>query len=170
MKDGNKFPVETRNSEKSEVLLFIKHKSDTIIEDTRRTFVSRLYNALEQRGIHTFKDDERLVRGKSISTELLKAIEDARFSIVIFSKSYASSKWCLEEPAHIINCKNELEQIVITVFYDVSPSDVRHQNPPFAESFFQHENCKDDMEKVQRWMDAFVEAGKISGYHLQNFK
>ncbi|PHT32531.1 TMV resistance protein N [Capsicum baccatum] len=138
-------------------------------EDTRRTFVSRLYNALEQRGIHTFKDDERLVTGKSISTELLKAIEDARFAIVILSKSYASSKWCLEEPTHIINCKNELEQIVIPVFYDVSPSDVCHQNPPFAESFFQHENCKDDMEKVHRWRDAFAEAGKISGYHLQNF-
>ncbi|XP_049363706.1 disease resistance protein Roq1-like [Solanum verrucosum] len=140
-------------------------------EDTRRTFVSHLYNALEQRGIHAFKDDERLEAGKSISAELLKAIEEARFAVVIFSKSYASSRWCLEELAHIIKCKKELEQIVIPVFYDVSPSDVRHQNPPFADSFSQHEvNYKDDMEKVQRWRDAFVEAGKISGYHLLNFK
>ncbi|XP_049397930.1 TMV resistance protein N-like [Solanum stenotomum] len=140
-------------------------------EDTRRTFVSHLYNALEQRGIHAFKDDERLETGKSISAELLKAIEEARFAVVIFSKSYASSRWCLEELAHIIKCKKELEQIVIPVFYDVSPSDVRHQNPPFADSFSQHEvNYKDDMEKVQRWRGAFVEAGKISGYHLHNFK
>ncbi|KAK6772896.1 hypothetical protein RDI58_028134 [Solanum bulbocastanum] len=140
-------------------------------EDTRRTFVSHLYKALEQRGIHTFKDDERLEAGKSISAELLKAIEDARFAVVIFSKSYASSKWCLEELAHIIKCKKELEQIVIPVFYDVSPADVRHQNPPFAVSFSQHEEkCKDDMEKVQRWRGAFAEAGKISGYHLLNFK
>ncbi|PHT33035.1 hypothetical protein CQW23_29372 [Capsicum baccatum] len=140
-------------------------------EDTRRTFVSHLYNALEQKGIHTFKDDERLETGKSISGELLKAIEEARFAVVIFSRSYASSRWCLEELSHIIKCKNELEQIVIPVFYDVSPSDVRHQNPPFAKSFSKHEKkYRDDIEKVQRWRDAFAEAGKISGYHLQNFK
>ncbi|PHT33032.1 hypothetical protein CQW23_29369, partial [Capsicum baccatum] len=140
-------------------------------EDTRRTFVSHLYNALEQKGIRTFKDDERLETGKSISGELLKAIEEARFAVVIFSRSYASSRWCLEELAHIIKCKNELEQIVIPVFYDVSPSDVRHQNPPFAKSFSKHEKkYRDDIEKVQRWRDAFAEAGKISGYHLQNFK
>ncbi|KAG5573868.1 hypothetical protein H5410_063634 [Solanum commersonii] len=140
-------------------------------EDTRRTFVSHLYKALEQRGIHAFKDDERLEAGKSISAELLKAIEESRFAVVIFSKSYATSRWCLEELAHIIKCKKELEQIVIPVFYDVSPSDVRHQNPPFADSFSQHEvNYEDDKEKVQRWRDAFVEAGKISGYHLLNFK
>ncbi|KAG5573864.1 hypothetical protein H5410_063630 [Solanum commersonii] len=61
-------------------------------EDTRRTFVSHLYKALEQRGIHTFKDDERLEAGQLISAELLKAIEEARFAVVIFSKSYASSR------------------------------------------------------------------------------
>ncbi|KAF3647372.1 putative dehydrodolichyl diphosphate synthase 2-like [Capsicum annuum] len=140
-------------------------------EDTRRTFVSHLYNALEQKGIRTFKDDERPETGKSISDKLLKAIEEARFAVVIFSRSYASSRWCLEELAHIIKCKSELEQIVIPVFYDVSPSDVRHQNPPFAKSFSKHEKkCSDDMEKVQRWRDAFADAGKIIGYHLQNFK
>lgn len=71
-------------------------------EDTRRNIVSHLYNALQQRGIRTFKDDERLETGKSISDELLKAIEEARFAVIIFSKSYASSRWCLEELAHII--------------------------------------------------------------------
>ncbi|XP_059306429.1 TMV resistance protein N-like [Lycium ferocissimum] len=140
-------------------------------EDTRRTFVSHFFNALKQRGIHAFKDDERLETGKSISGELLKAIEESRFAIVIFSKKYASSRWCLEELAHIIKCKNELDQIVIPVFYDVSPSNVSHQNAPFAKSFSKHEkNYKDDLEKVQRWRDAFSEARKISGYHLQNFK
>ncbi|KAH0632566.1 hypothetical protein KY284_035352 [Solanum tuberosum] len=136
-------------------------------EDTRRTFVSHLHKALEQSGICIFKDDERLETGKSISNELLKAIEESKIAIVIFSKSYASSRWCLEELAHIIKCKNELELIVIPVFYDVTPSDVRHQNPPFADSFLQY---KDDMDKVQRWRAAFVEAGKIAGYHLLNFK
>ncbi|OIS97980.1 tmv resistance protein n [Nicotiana attenuata] len=140
-------------------------------EDTRKNIVSHLYSALEQRGIHAFKDDERLETGKSISVELLKAIEESRFAVVIFSKRYASSKWCLEELAHIIKCRNELDQIVLPIFYDVSPSVVRHQNPPFAKSFSKHEETyKDDKEKVQRWRDAFAEAGKLSGHDLKNYK
>ncbi|CAN4101850.1 unnamed protein product [Withania somnifera] len=136
-------------------------------KDTRRKFVSHLYNALQQRGVHTFKDDERLETGKPISAELLKAIEEARFAVVIFSKRYASSTWCLEELAHIIKCKKELEQIVIPVFYYVSPSAVRHQDPPFAKSFAKHEKLyKDDIDKVQRWRNAFKYAGKLSGHHL----
>uniref|UniRef100_A0A3Q7IXF0 TIR domain-containing protein n=1 Tax=Solanum lycopersicum TaxID=4081 RepID=A0A3Q7IXF0_SOLLC len=119
-------------------------------EDTRRNFVSHLYNSFELRGIRTFKDEERLEPGKSISDELLKAIQESKFAIVIFSKSYASSRWCLKELAHIIKCKKELEQIFIPVFYDVS---VSHQHLPF----------------VQRWRGAFAEAGKISGkLHQKN--
>ncbi|PHT32480.1 hypothetical protein CQW23_28817 [Capsicum baccatum] len=140
-------------------------------KNTRRTFVSHLYNALDQRGIHTFKDDERLETGKPISGELLNAIEEARFVVVIFSRSYASSIWCLEELAHIIKCKNELEQIVIPVFYDVRPSDVCQQKNPFAKSFSKHEEKYiDDMEKVERWRNAFAVAGKLKGHHLQNYK
>ncbi|PHT33022.1 TMV resistance protein N [Capsicum baccatum] len=140
-------------------------------EDTRRSFVSHLYNALVQREIDVFKDDERLETGKSISDELPKAIEESRFAIVIFSESYASSKWCLDELAHIIKCRNELNQIVIPIFYNVNPSDVSHQNPPFANCFSKYEEkYKDDIEKVQRWRDALAVSGKISGYHLQNFK
>ncbi|PHT70232.1 Reticulon-like protein B4 [Capsicum annuum] len=68
-------------------------------------------------------------------------------------------------------CKNELEQIVIPVFHDVSPSDVCHQNPPFAKSFAKNEKkYRDDMEKVQRWRDAFAEAGKISGDEAECIK
>ncbi|XP_055822030.1 protein PHLOEM PROTEIN 2-LIKE A5-like [Solanum dulcamara] len=151
------------------------HKYDAFLsfrgEDTRRTFVSHLYNALIQRRIDVFKDDERLETGKSIHDELPKAIEESKFAIVIFSESYASSTWCLDELAHIIKCRKELGQIVIPIFYNVSPSDVSHQNPPFNKFFSEHEkNYKDDMEKIQRWRDAFAVSGKISGYHLQNYK
>ncbi|KAL3321624.1 hypothetical protein AABB24_039303 [Solanum stoloniferum] len=151
------------------------HKYDVFLSfkgnDTRRTFVSHLYNALIERRIDVFKDDDRLETGKSIYDELPKAIEESKFAIVIFSKRYASSKWCLDELAHIIKCRKELDQIVIPIFYNVNPSDVSHQNPPFAESFSQHEEkYKDDIEKIQGWRDAFAESGKISGYHLQNYK
>ncbi|GLT71272.1 hypothetical protein SLA2020_433050 [Shorea laevis] len=58
-------------------------------------------------GIHTFRDDEELPRGNHISTELLKAIQGSRVSIVVFSKGYASSRWCLDELVEIMHCGDE---------------------------------------------------------------
>ncbi|KAM3282976.1 disease resistance protein Roq1-like [Capsicum chacoense] len=141
--------------------------------DTRRTFVSHLYNALEQKNILVFKDDERLETGKSIPDELLKSIQESKFALAIFSKNYASSKWCLEELAHIIKCRKSMNLTVIPIFYDVSPSDVRHQRSSFAQSFYEHEkSCKDDgdMEMIERWRNAFAVAGKIAGHDLKNYK
>ncbi|KAK4380276.1 hypothetical protein RND71_002138 [Anisodus tanguticus] len=138
-------------------------------EDTRKTFVGHLYYALKLKGIHTFKDDVRLERGKSISPELVKAIEQSRFAIVVFSKNYASSTWCLDELAKIMEYKKELGLTVMPIFYDVDPSDVSKQGGSFAKSFEKHEeNLKHNAEKVQCWRDAFREAGKISGYDLLN--
>ena len=53
-------------------------------EDTRYTFADLLYDAFNQKGINAFKDDEKLEKGKTISPELSRAIEESRFAVVIF--------------------------------------------------------------------------------------
>ena len=58
-------------------------------EDTRNTATDFIYFALKQKGIHTFKDDEKLEKGKAIESELFKAIKESRFAVVILSKNYA---------------------------------------------------------------------------------
>ncbi|TMW97183.1 hypothetical protein EJD97_006051 [Solanum chilense] len=136
--------------------------------DVRKTFVSHLHNALIQVGINVFID-ERIETGTSIPHELPKAIKESKFAIVIFSKSYAWSIWCLNELVEIIKCRKELDQIVIPIFYNVDPSDVSHQTQSFAEGFSKHEEKYED-EKIQRWRDALAESGKIKGHHLQNYK
>ncbi|XP_042491894.1 TMV resistance protein N-like [Macadamia integrifolia] len=102
-------------------------------EDTRNTFTAHLYNALDDAGIHTFKDDERLCTGEEIGPELLSAIEQSRISIPIFSKNYASSKWCLNELVKIVECRKTMNQLVLPIFYDVDPSDVRNHTGSYAE-------------------------------------
>ncbi|KAM7465505.1 hypothetical protein LguiB_013067 [Lonicera macranthoides] len=139
-------------------------------EDTRKTFVDHLYFALHQRGIFTFKDDERLERGRSIAPELLKAIEFSRFAIVVFSKDYASSSWCLDELAKIMDCYNNnnnkytaAQLTVIPVFYDVLPSDVEKQEGHFGEMFLKHNS-----DKVPIWRQALRDAANLSGWDLKN--
>ena len=92
---------------------------------TRRNFMDHLLVALKLNDILTFKDDEERDRRKSILSELLKAIEESRFSIIIFSKNYASFKWCLDELAEIVRCKKEKGLTILPIFYDVDSSDVR---------------------------------------------
>ena len=138
-------------------------------EDTRNNFTDHLYAALKLKGIFTFRDDEKLVRGKSISLELLKAIEESRFAIVILSKNYASSTWCLDELVKIIECMKEIGLIVLPVFYDVDPSDVRKQTGTFAEAFVEYEErLKENIQKVQKWRAALREVANLSGWHLQD--
>ena len=121
-------------------------------EDTRTNFTDHLYVALKQRGIVTFIDEENLEIGKFISLELLKAIKESRFAIVILSRNFASSTWCLDELTKIIECMKEMTKTVLPVFYDVDPSDVRKQTGTFAQAFSKHEeHFKDDIEKVQTW-------------------
>ena len=132
-------------------------------EDTRNGFTTYLYNALHQRGIHTFIDNN-LPRGEKISTELLKTIKSSRISIIVFSENYASSAWCLDELAEIVECKNN-GMLVRPVFYKVDPSEVRSQKGKFGEALAKLEEKFKDEKIVQRWREALHEVANISGWH-----
>ncbi|XP_030934007.1 TMV resistance protein N-like isoform X1 [Quercus lobata] len=138
-------------------------------EDTRNNFTDHLYTALQRSGISTFRDNEKLERGKSIAPELLKAIEESRFAIVILSRNYASSTWCLDELAKIIQCMKENEMTVLPIFYKVDPSDVRNQKGTFSQAFAKHEKrLKGNTKKVQTWRAALSEVANLSEWHSQD--
>ncbi|XP_031258095.1 TMV resistance protein N-like isoform X3 [Pistacia vera] len=134
-------------------------------EDTRKNFTDHLYYALIEKAIFTFRDDEQLERGKEISSELFTAIEQSRFAIIVFSKHYATSTWCLDELAKIVDCMEDKGQTAVPIFYDVDPSDVRKQRGDFKEAFDKHE--EENQKKVQTWRSALKRVASISGYHLQ---
>jgi hypothetical protein len=138
--------------------------------DTRKNFTDHLYTALDQAGIRTFRDDnEQLPTGNGISTELLNVIQGSRISIVIFSKNYASSTWCLNELVEIVHCKNTIGHTLIPIFYHVDPSEVRKQTGTFAKAFAMHEEqFHTNMERVERWREALTEAANSSGWDLEN--
>ena len=133
-------------------------------EDTRKGFTDHLYNALNRRWIHTFRDDEKLGRGKVIRPELLKAIEESRFAIVVLSENYASSTWCLDELAKIAECKEMIGQTVLPIFCGVEPTHVRKQTGPFGEAF----NKEDDIEKINKWRKALTEVANVSGWDVKD--
>ncbi|XP_042959075.1 disease resistance protein TAO1-like isoform X20 [Carya illinoinensis] len=136
-------------------------------EDTRRSFTDHLYSYLKGKGILVFRDDESLERGTYISQELMQAIQESRYAIVIFSKNYAFSKWCLRELAEIVEWEEKKNLTIIPIFYHVDPSHVRKQRGTFAEAFAAHE--KDpmvDIEESNTWRNAFTKVGYIKGEHI----
>ena len=133
-------------------------------KDTRKTFADLLYDAFKREGIIAFKDDEKLEKGKTISPELSNAIEKSRYAVVIFSKNYASSTWCLNELVKIVQCEKEK---IWPVFYDVEPSDVRKQEGTFEHDFIKHEkNFNED--RVKMWRVALSKVGEIVGWPVIN--
>ncbi|ESR55103.1 hypothetical protein CICLE_v10023827mg, partial [Citrus x clementina] len=139
-------------------------------EDTRDNFTSHLYSALSRQNIQTFIDDQ-LNRGDEILESLVNAIEASAISVIVFSESYASSRWCLDELVKILDCKKEYAQIVIPVFYRVDPSDVRNQTGSFGDSFSKlEERLKENTEKLQSWRNALEEAASLCGFHSPNIR
>ncbi|KAH0745193.1 hypothetical protein KY285_006850 [Solanum tuberosum] len=141
--------------------------------DTRNNFMSHLYKGLKNRGIFTFLDDERLEDGDSISKELVQAIEESQVAVIVFSKNYATSRWCLNELLKIMECEEkENGQTVIPIFYYVDPSHVRYQSESLAEAFAKHESrYKDDaegMQKVQGWRNTLTAAANLKGHDIHD--
>ncbi|KAF3963865.1 hypothetical protein CMV_011787 [Castanea mollissima] len=127
-------------------------------EDTRTSFTGHLFAALERKRIRAY-------RGEYIQTELMKAIETSRIAVVVFSKNYATSNWCLDELVKIMECKRLLNQRVLRIFYDVSPSKVRKEGENLAEAIL---NGPED--KVNIWKAALTKVSNLAGWHLKPYR
>ncbi|XP_059627170.1 disease resistance protein RPV1-like [Cornus florida] len=120
-------------------------------EDTGKNFTDQLYSRVNGAGITTFRDKNELKRGSKISSKLFEAIHGSNVFLVVFSKNYATSKWCLDELVEIMKRKNNF------LF-------VWKQTGSFEEAFVKHQ--KVDINKVSSWREALADAGELSGWDL----
>ncbi|XP_006592478.2 disease resistance protein RUN1 [Glycine max] len=137
--------------------------------DTRNSFTDHLFAALQRKGIVAFRDNQNINKGELLEPELLQAIEGSHVFIVVFSKDYASSTWCLKELRKIFDRVEETGRSVLPIFYDVTPSEVRKQSGKFGKAFAEYEErFKDDLEMVNKWRKALKAIGNRSGWDVQN--
>ncbi|XP_060176907.1 disease resistance protein RPV1-like isoform X2 [Lycium barbarum] len=131
--------------------------------DTSKAFVDHLYSTLFHVGINTFRGGD-----EQLSEVAINAIEGSIIFISILSKNYASSTRCLNELLHILELKNNSKRLVLPIFYDVDPSDVRKQSGIFAEAFARHETCSQEENKILLWKAALNKVGNLSGWDLRH--
>lgn len=132
-------------------------------EDVRRGLLSCLLKAFSEKGIDVFIDDD-IERSKSIGPELIEAIRGSMIGIVLISKNYGSSTWCLDELVEIMKCRSEGIQTTMVIFYEVEPSDVKKQTKDFG-AVFEKTCAGKKPEEVERWKQALQEVAKFAGYN-----
>ncbi|KAG5020635.1 hypothetical protein JHK87_016490 [Glycine soja] len=138
-------------------------------EDTRNSFTGFLFGALKKQGIEAFKDDKDIRKGESIAPELIRAIEGSHVFVVVFSKDYASSTWCLRELAHIWDCIQTSHRPLLPIFYDVDPSQVRNQSGDYQKAFAQHQQSSRFQEKeIKTWREVLEQVASLSGWDIRN--
>ncbi|XP_043705197.1 disease resistance protein L6-like [Telopea speciosissima] len=134
--------------------------------ETSNNITGFLHKALKREGIVVFIDSEGLWGGDEIQPALFKAIQQSKISIIVFSKGYADSKWCLRELVKIVECHISNHQKILPIFFDVEPRDVRNQTASFEGSFQKHKDKFDDAE-IEDWKSALSVVGGKKGYELE---
>ncbi|KAJ4980702.1 hypothetical protein NE237_031539 [Protea cynaroides] len=136
-------------------------------EDTGNTFTGFLHSALKREGINVFLDMKNLPRGQEILSNLFLAIQSSKISIPVISKHYVYGKWCLIELTEMVERYESNCQIILPIFFDVEPLDVKNQTGIVAAAFKKHKK-KYEKQILERWMKALTVVGGILGYQLKD--
>ncbi|KAL3742322.1 hypothetical protein ACJRO7_017752 [Eucalyptus globulus] len=141
--------------------------------DTRTGFTDVLFHNLIDAGICVFRDDEELHVGERIKTSLQQAIDNSRIYIPIFSRTYASSQWCLHELSQIVanTLNSHGNKEILPIFFDVKPDDVKLKTPLYRDAILCLEREKKlSNEEVNAWREALMEVDAIKGWEVKKYK
>ncbi|CAI0628506.1 unnamed protein product [Linum tenue] len=127
--------------------------------DVRHTFVSRLRAALRREGVTSFADQD-MPRGQDLTEAIPRAIERSRVSVVVLSRNYASSEWCLDELVTVMRCCSRGGHVAIPIFYHLSPEEV---SGCYKEDLDRHKRSF-TYERVDGWIRALAWVAGIAGW------
>ncbi|XP_048141533.1 disease resistance protein L6-like [Rhodamnia argentea] len=141
--------------------------------DTRIGFTDCLFENLTEAGICVFRDDEELRVGERIDGSLLRAIDNSKIYIPVFSRNYASSPWCLRELVQIVasTFKSEGNKAILPIFLDVEPNDVKLKTPLYRDAILNLEREKKlSSEQVDACREALMEVDAIKGWEAKKYR
>lgn len=133
-------------------------------DDPSKYISDMIDRSLILRGVPTFKDERRLrekQRGTNLGRDLKEAIGKSKISIVLLSRDYVYSSWCLEELVVLMQCRQRWGLIVLPIFYELDPSDIRKQR---GEAFRTVNAQRKGGVWWRRWKSALKEAANLCGW------
>ncbi|KAK8464577.1 hypothetical protein PHAVU_010G027500 [Phaseolus vulgaris] len=140
-------------------------------EDIQRTFVSHLDSDLSAVGLTTFLHHPNAVNPTHIQQPILNL---CRVAIVVFTKSYSQSAWCLNQLQQIIKWHQTYCRHVLPVYYEIHPSHVRLQKGNFGKAFkaTAHQTFSGQQlrQGMSRWSHALTKAANFFGWDERNHR
>lgn len=133
-------------------------------DDTRLGFISHFQAGLKRSGINFYINIENMTKGYD-PEELIMNVRESRIALVIFTESYLSSAWCLEELVEINKCTMSL--VVIPIFYKVEPKYVRDgRQVEINNQLVLNWGATD--ARINRWKQALNSVGERLGFVYAN--
>ncbi|XP_052724522.1 disease resistance protein RUN1-like isoform X2 [Vigna angularis] len=140
-------------------------------EDIRRKFVSHLDSALSSVGLTTFLHHQNAVESTHVQQPILDL---CRVVIVVFTKTYSESAWCLHQLQQIIQWHQTYCRHVLPVYYEIQPSDVRFQKGDFGKAFKETAHQTFSAQQLEhgmsRWSHALTKASNLFGWDESNHR
>ncbi|XP_014492694.1 TMV resistance protein N-like [Vigna radiata var. radiata] len=106
--------------------------------------------------------------------EHMRAIACSKIAIIVSSKTYTKSTCCLRELEKIIECRETFGQIVLPVFYEIDPFDVRDPKDDFKKALEESAHKSYSGEQLEdvlsRWSRALTIAAGINGWNVTDFR
>jgi len=137
----------------------------------QRKFVSHLDYALSTVGFTTFLHHQNAVKPTHIQEPSLNR---CRVAIVIFTRTYSQSAWCLHQLQQIIKWQETYCRHVLPVYYEIEPSDVRLQKGDFGKAFkatAQQTFSGQELDQaMSRWSHALTKAANFFGWDESNHR
>ncbi|XP_054782827.1 disease resistance protein RPV1-like [Prosopis cineraria] len=133
-------------------------------DDPSKYIADMIDRSLTLRGVPTFKDERRLrekQKGTNLGRDLKEAIAMSKISIVMLSENYVYSSWCLEELVVILQNRQKWGLIVLPIFYEMDPSDIRKQR---GDAFKIVNAQRKGGVWEKRWKSALKEAANLCGW------
>lgn len=138
----------------------------------RNRFLALLREKLIDGNVNVFTDDN--LTGQRLQN-LFSHIQNSRIAIVIFSKNYAESDWCLGELVKIKKCiETEKLKAIIPIFHRVKVANVKKPSGKFGGKFLALQKSllaeevnkmkiKHINSKIKRWKKALKIVTQMSG-------
>lgn len=108
--------------------VFISHASED-----KDSFVRPLAMELSRLGLRVWFDEFSLDIGDSISASIDKGLAESKFGLVVISPSFISKPWPRRELAGLVARQMGQGQVMVPIWYDISPEDVLAFSPPLAD-------------------------------------
>jgi hypothetical protein len=128
--------------------------------------VGFLYEDLKKHGLQPYLDRRSIRHGEECWESIEDAIKNTPIAVVVFSKRYAESEWCLKE-LHVMLEANSRKKI-LPIFYNVTPWDLRNPERGQFKDGFEKLKMKFNSNLVEQWQANLEVASKLMGWEHSN--